>query len=242
MAGRAPPADRPSGRRPSPAGHRCARRCRPSWPRPPATSPWRARGRRRAPRRWRASRARSRARAPAARSAGGGRPRARAPPRSATARPSTAGTPRARTPPRRAAHRCRAGRAGAGPGPRVRRRARRGPPCPDTLAGGERTALTHLTDVGGTVPRRTSAAPRQETVHRKLTVTVRFRPTLTSGRGKETAVADFLEEKRKEIQQRLDELKPLVDEFHRLEAAAAAPPRAAAAGAGAAPPPPPPAP
>jgi len=32
-------------------------------------------------------------------------------------------------------------------------------------------------------------------------------------------VADFLEEKRKEIQQRLDELKPLVDEFRRLEAA-----------------------
>jgi hypothetical protein len=32
-------------------------------------------------------------------------------------------------------------------------------------------------------------------------------------------VADFLEEKRKEIQQRLDELKPLVDEFNRLEAA-----------------------
>jgi hypothetical protein len=32
-------------------------------------------------------------------------------------------------------------------------------------------------------------------------------------------VADFLEEKRKEIQQRLDELKPLVDEFQRLEAA-----------------------
>ena len=32
-------------------------------------------------------------------------------------------------------------------------------------------------------------------------------------------MADFLEEKRKEIQQRLDELKPLVDEFNRLEAA-----------------------
>ena len=31
-------------------------------------------------------------------------------------------------------------------------------------------------------------------------------------------MADFLEEKRKEIQQRLDELKPLVDEFNRLEA------------------------
>jgi len=32
-------------------------------------------------------------------------------------------------------------------------------------------------------------------------------------------VADFLEEKRKEIQQRLKELKPLVDEYQRLEAA-----------------------
>jgi len=32
-------------------------------------------------------------------------------------------------------------------------------------------------------------------------------------------VADFLDEKRKEIQTRLKELKPLVDEFHRLEAA-----------------------
>jgi hypothetical protein len=35
-------------------------------------------------------------------------------------------------------------------------------------------------------------------------------------------VADFLEEKRREIQQRLKELKPLVDEFRRLEAAEAA--------------------
>jgi hypothetical protein len=33
------------------------------------------------------------------------------------------------------------------------------------------------------------------------------------------AVADFLDEKRKEIQARLKELRPLVDEFHRLEAA-----------------------
>src|SRR5829696_4561135 len=32
-------------------------------------------------------------------------------------------------------------------------------------------------------------------------------------------VADFLDEKRKEIQSRLKELRPLVDEFHRLEAA-----------------------
>jgi hypothetical protein len=32
-------------------------------------------------------------------------------------------------------------------------------------------------------------------------------------------VADFLEEKRKEISQRLKELRPLVEEFHRLEAA-----------------------
>jgi CRP-like cAMP-binding protein len=32
-------------------------------------------------------------------------------------------------------------------------------------------------------------------------------------------VADFLDEKRKEIQARLKELRPMVDEFHRLEAA-----------------------
>jgi hypothetical protein len=32
-------------------------------------------------------------------------------------------------------------------------------------------------------------------------------------------LADFLEEKRKEIQQRLKELKPLADEYQRLEAA-----------------------
>jgi hypothetical protein len=32
-------------------------------------------------------------------------------------------------------------------------------------------------------------------------------------------VTDFLEEKRKEIQQRLAELEPLVEEYHRLEAA-----------------------
>ncbi len=35
-------------------------------------------------------------------------------------------------------------------------------------------------------------------------------------------MTDFLDEKRREINQRLAELKPLVDEFHRLEAAAAA--------------------
>jgi predicted Rossmann fold nucleotide-binding protein DprA/Smf involved in DNA uptake len=35
-------------------------------------------------------------------------------------------------------------------------------------------------------------------------------------------VTDFLDEKRREINERLAELKPLVDEFHRLEAAAAA--------------------
>ena len=32
-------------------------------------------------------------------------------------------------------------------------------------------------------------------------------------------MADFLDEKRKEIQARLKELRPLVDELHRLEAA-----------------------
>jgi sugar-specific transcriptional regulator TrmB len=36
---------------------------------------------------------------------------------------------------------------------------------------------------------------------------------------KGTQVADFLDEKRKEIQDRLKELRPLVDEFRRLEAA-----------------------
>ena len=35
-------------------------------------------------------------------------------------------------------------------------------------------------------------------------------------------MADFLDEKRKEIQARLKELRPLVDEYHRLEAAEAA--------------------
>ena len=32
-------------------------------------------------------------------------------------------------------------------------------------------------------------------------------------------MADFLDEKRKELQDRLEELRPMVDEFHRLEAA-----------------------
>lgn len=35
-------------------------------------------------------------------------------------------------------------------------------------------------------------------------------------------MTDFLDEKRREINERLAELKPLVEEFHRLEAAAAA--------------------
>jgi predicted Rossmann fold nucleotide-binding protein DprA/Smf involved in DNA uptake len=35
-------------------------------------------------------------------------------------------------------------------------------------------------------------------------------------------MTDFLDEKKREIQARLKELRPLVDEFHRLEAAAAA--------------------
>ena len=35
-------------------------------------------------------------------------------------------------------------------------------------------------------------------------------------------MADFLEEKKREIKARLKELRPLVDEYHRLEAAAAA--------------------
>jgi hypothetical protein len=39
---------------------------------------------------------------------------------------------------------------------------------------------------------------------------------------RELTVTDFLDEKRKEITDRLKELKPLVDEYHRLEAAAGA--------------------
>ncbi|HEX5924567.1 MAG TPA: hypothetical protein VFY45_12105 [Baekduia sp.] len=35
-------------------------------------------------------------------------------------------------------------------------------------------------------------------------------------------MADFLDEKRREMQERLKELRPLVDEFHRLEAAVSA--------------------
>jgi CRP-like cAMP-binding protein len=35
-------------------------------------------------------------------------------------------------------------------------------------------------------------------------------------------MADFLDEKRREMQERLKELRPLVDEYHRLEAAIAA--------------------
>lgn len=35
-------------------------------------------------------------------------------------------------------------------------------------------------------------------------------------------MADFVDEKKLEMQQRLDELKPLVEEYHRLEAAVAA--------------------
>ena len=35
-------------------------------------------------------------------------------------------------------------------------------------------------------------------------------------------MTDFLEEKKREINARLKELRPLVDEYHRLEAAAAA--------------------
>ncbi|HYI17066.1 MAG TPA: hypothetical protein VD836_00080, partial [Solirubrobacteraceae bacterium] len=40
--------------------------------------------------------------------------------------------------------------------------------------------------------------------------------------GKVRAMTDFLDEKRKEIQARLKELKPLVEEYHRLEAAESA--------------------
>jgi CRP-like cAMP-binding protein len=46
-------------------------------------------------------------------------------------------------------------------------------------------------------------------------------------------MADFLEEKKNEINARLKELRPLVDEYHRLEAAAAALDGLPANGAGA---------
>ena len=52
-------------------------------------------------------------------------------------------------------------------------------------------------------------------------------------------MTDFLDEKKREIQARLKELRPLVDEYHRLEAAAAALDGVSASGgsdAGAAPP------
>ncbi len=45
-------------------------------------------------------------------------------------------------------------------------------------------------------------------------------------------MTDFLDEKKREIQARLKELRPLVDEFHRLEAAAAALDGVATPGAG----------
>jgi CRP-like cAMP-binding protein len=46
-------------------------------------------------------------------------------------------------------------------------------------------------------------------------------------------MADFLDEKRREMQERLKELRPLVDEFHRLEAAVSALDGVTAPGAGA---------
>jgi CRP-like cAMP-binding protein len=54
----------------------------------------------------------------------------------------------------------------------------------------------------------------------------------------ELTVADFLEEKRREIEARMEELRPSVDEYHRLESAAKAlagaqAPAAAADGGGA---------
>ncbi len=47
-------------------------------------------------------------------------------------------------------------------------------------------------------------------------------PTHPNRVNRELTVTDFLDEKRKEITDRLKELKPLVDEYHRLEAAAGA--------------------
>jgi hypothetical protein len=49
-------------------------------------------------------------------------------------------------------------------------------------------------------------------------------------------MADFLDEKRREIQSRLKELRPLVDEFHRLEAAERALAGVGTTGGGASPP------
>ena len=55
--------------------------------------------------------------------------------------------------------------------------------------------------------------------HGKVILTVSYGSSSTYyGEGMEQ-VADFLEEKRKEISARLKELKPLVDEYQRLEAA-----------------------
>jgi len=48
-------------------------------------------------------------------------------------------------------------------------------------------------------------------------------------------MADFLDEKRNEMKARLDELRPLVDEYHRLEAAVAALDGVKTGGGGAAP-------
>lgn len=53
----------------------------------------------------------------------------------------------------------------------------------------------------------------------RCTVTGSLSHTYTHSRNWSTTLADFLDEKRKEIQARLKELRPLVDEFHRLEAA-----------------------
>jgi hypothetical protein len=47
----------------------------------------------------------------------------------------------------------------------------------------------------------------------------RFTGNFSPSIGERNHVADFLDEKRKEIQARLKELRPLVDEYHRLEAA-----------------------
>jgi hypothetical protein len=49
------------------------------------------------------------------------------------------------------------------------------------------------------------------------------------------AVADFVDEKRREMEGRLKELRPLVDEFHRLEAAVLALQGVASQGEGSAP-------
>jgi CRP-like cAMP-binding protein len=63
----------------------------------------------------------------------------------------------------------------------------------------------------------------QRTLDRPYAITVTVSNTFNDVRPRtEPEVTDFLDEKRQEIEQRLQELRPLVEEFHRLERAATA--------------------